>query len=417
MGRQLYARFTTFRGSIDELDGYHEQLTGISLRRDVGLFGDSKPLNTLPTPWPISVILPSLAMVQIALFDLLASFGLRPDIVMGHSAGETSLLYASGAASKRVAIEVAVARGREMTLVEEAGGGMAALSCAPYQADEIITSAKSSLGDGILDIACYNGPKAIAIAGERRLVARAVELAIDRGILARTIQTNVAVHSEMMDICQDSYRTRMGEVFARAGGSFAPTVTTYSTATGSLLHEFTADYFWQSSRGPVRFSQTVRAVLRSHPSAHFIEMSPHAVLSLYLQELGAPAASILCPMRRTKTYEDHQEETVLLTVIGRLVTTGYNGIDFRALNEVETLDRSIELPPYPFVRKSIPYLPGCSTTLRRQLGGVVRPLSGDGLRVNQATHPELAQHVINQEPIMPAAGYLEMVCPPNSRFS
>ena len=267
-----------------------------------------------------------------------------------------------------------------------------------------------------MDISCYNGPQAVAIAGERRLVTRAVEIATHRGILARTIQTNVAVHSAMMDLCQASYRARMEEVFARIGGSCTPTVTTYSTATGTLLDRFTADYFWQNSRGPVRFSQSVRSVLRAHPSARFIEISPHAVLSLYLQELGAPAASILCPMRRTKVYETHQEETVLLGMIGRLVAAGYNGIDFRALNEVKSLDHSIQLPPYPFARKPVPYLPGSSRLLRRQLGRLVRPLCGDGLRVNQATHPELAQHVINQEPIMPAAGYLEMVGPSNRPF-
>ena len=167
MGRQLYARFPVFRNTIDELDAYHEELSGgTSLIRDIGLFGDAKPSASMPTPWPIAVILPSLAMIQIALFDLLSSFGLRPDILMGHSAGETSLLYASGAASKRVALEVAYVRGREMTVVENANGGMAALSCATFQADEIIALAKASAGEGVLDIACYNGPQAVAIAGE-----------------------------------------------------------------------------------------------------------------------------------------------------------------------------------------------------------------------------------------------------------
>ncbi|KAH9841048.1 uncharacterized protein C8Q71DRAFT_890608 [Rhodofomes roseus] len=407
----LFASYGVFRRTIEELDGYHLELTGTSLIRDVGLFGDFPPLKTLMAVWPISVILPSLTMLQIALYDLLSSFGLRPNVVMGHSAGETALLYASGAASKRMAMAVAVVRGRTMTLVENAGGGMAALSCAPYQADEIIQSAKESSEDGILEIACYNGPQAVAIAGHHTLVARAVEIATARGILARTIQTNVAVHSPMMDLCEESYRPEMVEAFARYGPCRAPSITTYSTATGALLEEFSPDYFWHNSRGPVRFAQTVRSVLRAHSTARFIEISPHAVLSLYLQELGVPPTSILCPMRRAKAYAAHQEQAVLLNAMGQLVTSGCNAIDFRAFNDspFAMRDCDIPLPSYPLARKPIPFLPRHSKLLQQQLGPLVRPLSGDNLRVNHATHPELAQHVINQEPIMPASGFLEMV--------
>jgi acyl transferase domain-containing protein len=68
---------------------------------------------------PISLILPSITAVQCALFDLLCSFGLRPDVLIGHSAGETSLLYASGAGSKEMALEISIARGIAMTIVEE----------------------------------------------------------------------------------------------------------------------------------------------------------------------------------------------------------------------------------------------------------------------------------------------------------
>ncbi|KAH9934350.1 uncharacterized protein B0H18DRAFT_1188403 [Fomitopsis serialis] len=409
MGRQLIARFEVFRKTIEELDGYHMDSTGTSLIRDTGLFGEILSSNTLPPVWPISVILPSLAMLQIALFDLLISLGLRPDVVMGHSAGETPLLYASAAASKRLAMEVAIVRGKAMSLVEEADGGMAALSCAPYQADEIIKCAKEPSEDGVLEIACFNGPQAVAIAGHRRLIARAVDIATSRGILARTIQTNVAVHSSMMDICRDSYCSGIADAFARFGPCGSPNVTTFSTATGDLLEGFSSDYFWQNSRGPVRFAQTVRSVLRAYPAAQFVEISPHAVLSVYLQDLGVPPSSVVCPMRRSKTYAVHQEHTVLLTTIGQLAASGYNGINFRALNSIDVLDHdAIQLPPYPFLRKPVPYLPRYSRLLQKQLGHLVRPLSGDGLRVNRATHPELAQHVINHEPIMPAAGFLEM---------
>lgn len=106
------------------MDDVYREVCGRSLIEETGLFGDADPLEALPTVWPITVILPSMAIVQMALFDLLCSLGLRPNIVVGHSAGETAMMYASGAASKAMVVELAIARSKAMILVEKAGGTM-----------------------------------------------------------------------------------------------------------------------------------------------------------------------------------------------------------------------------------------------------------------------------------------------------
>ncbi|EGO26553.1 putative polyketide synthase [Serpula lacrymans var. lacrymans S7.9] len=410
MGRQLFKKFPVFRDTIMELDACHREMTGHSLSELVGLFEDVTPIETLPSIWPISVILPSLAMVQMALFDLLVSFGLRPDMVIGHSAGETTLLYASGAGSKVMAMEIAIARGKAMTLVEKANGTMAALTCTPAQAQAIIHAVtRMDAKKGILEIACYNAHEAVAIAGHTYLVEKAVELAGTRGILARKIQTGVAVHSSLMEVCENYYRSLVSEVYARHPGAHTPVVPTYSTATGDLkTDEFTEEYFWQNSRNAVLFTQAIGSILKTHPNACFVEVSPHPVLSTYLQELGVPMGSVVCPMRRSKKLEEFHEESKLLEALGQLVVMGHNSVNFCILNSQKVISHSLTIPPYPFAKKFVPYLSEHSRVAQKQFGVRNGPLNHVDLRINKLTHPEIAQHLINDEPIMPAAGYLEM---------
>ena len=109
MGRELFAVCTPFRESILDLDQVYASIVGESLLETTGLFTDtgSDQTDTLRDPWPIAITLPALTMLQLALVDALAAIGVKPDVVVGHSAGETAVLSASGAASKAAALELA----------------------------------------------------------------------------------------------------------------------------------------------------------------------------------------------------------------------------------------------------------------------------------------------------------------------
>ncbi|KAH7906790.1 hypothetical protein BJ138DRAFT_1071251 [Hygrophoropsis aurantiaca] len=406
MGRQLFSQFPAFHDTVVQLDDCHRRKTGVSLIEHVGLFVNTEPFQSLASVWPIAITLPSLAMVQIALYDLLCSFGLRPNIVVGHSAGETSVLYASGAASKEMAMEIAIARGHAMTLVENLSGTMAALACSAAQAQSIINAL--DIKAGVLEIACFNSPSAVTIAGNVSLVDQAIELATRRGYLARKLRTCVPVHSSLMEHCSKEYCDMISDVFQRYPGDHHPQIPTFSTCTGDLHDRFTGDYFWKSTRSPVLFTKAVGAILRHHANASFVEISPHPTLSSYLQELGVSPSSVVCPMRRVRSPETYHEHATLLKSLGQLVVLGHNVVDFNVLNNHASKPQ-IQLAPYPFALKHVPYLPAFSPVLRRQFGACGGPLSRENLRINSSTHPEIGQHIINGEPIMPAAGFLEMV--------
>lgn len=95
MGRQLFQRYAIFRQSILDLDVIYQAHTGKSMIHQYGLFGESLDAEILPPIWPISIVIPSLTMLHIALFDLMVSFGVDPDIFIGHSAGEVALIVST----------------------------------------------------------------------------------------------------------------------------------------------------------------------------------------------------------------------------------------------------------------------------------------------------------------------------------
>lgn len=406
VGRELFETCVPFHESVVELDRVYTEATGKSLLTDLGLFADSGVPDNLGDVWPISITLPALAVLQLALVDALAALGVKPDIAVGHSAGETAVVYASGAASKAMALELAIARGQAMELMESYDGTMAAVACSADRAKEIIAEVIAELGPAVLEIGCYNAPNAITLSGATQHVTAAVQRAKAAGILATRLRTKVPVHSSMMSHCQAGYQERVEKVFRKY--DVGPTmIEVYSALTGDLLSvPYDAHYFWDNTYGPVMFDPTVKAIRVRHPQAIFVELGPHPVLSGYITAIAGQGSTVICPLKRSKTININ-ELTPFLDFVGRLVCTGYPGVDMDVLyGTVESA--GADVPPYPFAKKKVPYVaPTFEITRQRQVRN--GPLNYPQLRINTHTHSGLGDHVIKNEPIMPAAGFLEMV--------
>jgi acyl transferase domain-containing protein len=352
-----------------------------------------------------------MTIVQIALYDLLTSIGMKPHALIGHSAGETALVYASGAGSKAMALELAIARARSMKLVESAENGMAALGCGPNTAIGLIERAKHKR-DGVLEIGAINAPDAVLVSGDGILLNHLVDAAKVAGIFARRVQSLVPSHSSLVDSCRKQFLEDITAVFSRHGGLHRPIIKTYSTVAGQprITTRFTPEYFWDNLRNPVHFHQGITSVLDDFPGAVLVEISPHPALSSYLaSSVGHDRA--LCPMRRPKTPSDADAEVLAFTrTIGDLIVLGANQIDLTSLYGRPSRDPAYDVP-YPFTERYLPMrIDG-----PRSLSGVPRDGSSLHLQINAKTHPDLAQHVINDEPIMPGAGFLDMVSGVDSR--
>ncbi|KDR76791.1 hypothetical protein GALMADRAFT_156160 [Galerina marginata CBS 339.88] len=411
MGRVLFQLSPIFRESVQKSDMIYKDRTGHSMIHDVGLFG--KEVSTVLDSWPIAITLPALTIFQIALFDLLSNFGVTPNVVIGHSAGEVPALYASGAASRELVVELAIARGEAFTRMESYGGTMAALTCSSDEAETILRYVRGTFptSDSCLEVACYNSRSAVAIAGHDAMVDQVLQVAKDRGIDGRKIRTRVPVHSSMMEHCREEYVRLTEEVFSRHGlPPLRPHITTFSTLTGSrMTSTYDAQYFWDSTRNSVRFVQAMDEISAEYPNAFFVEISPHPVLSAYISSgLANPDRVAAASLRPTKAGVDMEYRSILVTV-GALTVVGYNGVDFSNLNgqvDPVSVHRSTK-EEYPFQKKLFPiYFKDAQYRLQvsPHLGSLNHPF----LHVNQATHPKLAEHVVLGEAIMPAAGFLEM---------
>ncbi|KAG2139356.1 hypothetical protein DEU56DRAFT_980346 [Suillus clintonianus] len=402
MGREFFSSCTVFNRSILEMDEVHKRTTGFSLIARTGLFTQQAPIaEALGDIWPISVTLPALTMLQIAIFDSLASLGMKPDAVVGHSAGETALLYASGAGSKAMAVELAIARGRALTNVE---GAMAAVACSPEQAQKIISQICTEQEKVDLDIGCYNTPDAITLSGSSADINLAVQRAKAAGFLAKRLNTTIPVHSKLMEACRDEFMRLVTDIFDRYP-SQPPQIPTYSTECGMLKHDrFSAEYYWSTTRGPVQFIGAIQRMIHDMGSPNYLEIGPHPALASYLVTLGGEKATVVCPLRRPKANQG--EVVSFLHALGKLAIAGHCCIDFNILNGCTAADVA-KLPAYPFSRKKVPLYPITSDIkrIRQHRNG---PLNYSQLRINSVTHPYLAQHVIQGEPIMPATGFLEM---------
>jgi acyl transferase domain-containing protein len=409
VGRELFRASNVFRESVLKLDNIYERTTGHSLILKYGLFdGLVEPESLLNDIWPIAVTLPALTIVQVALFDTLRFLGLKPDFVVGHSAGETATLYASGAASKEMTIQLSIARGRGLTPLEHLDCSMAAVNCSPVEAEGILTRVANELGPGSLEIGCYNSAEALTLSGANPNLARAVEVATELGFFARKLKTRVAVHSSMMEHCRETYCNAVNEVFAHHTLS-KPTVAICSAATGEIMEAAgDADYFWSNSRGPVRFSQAIQTLVKAHPNASFVEVGPHPVLASYISSLVGSHATVTCPLQRPnpKKPTNGVELRSFLITLARLAVAGVHANYAFLSGSKAPLLR--DLPAYPFQSKSVPVCLPSQQVKRftRQRNG---PLNFRGLCVNSQTHPSLADHLIKATPIMPAAGYIEMV--------
>jgi acyl transferase domain-containing protein len=211
-----------------------------------------------------------------------------------------------------------------------------------------------------------------------------------------------------MDRCREIYLDSVRKVFERYPGAHVPVVPCYSTVAchGKFIHEFTPEYMWNNVRRPVHFHQAISAMLRDTLGVVFVEISPHPALSAYISNISASQSTTICPMRRPSTEDSPAsvELSAFFSSLGGLVTQGVNSIDLTTLYGRASRDPAYDIP-YPFTLRTFPL---------RIDGPREAPLIKGGyslsLKMNANTFPDLAEHVVNGEPIVPATGFIDIVC-------
>ncbi|ORX86871.1 ketoacyl-synt-domain-containing protein, partial [Basidiobolus meristosporus CBS 931.73] len=443
MGRELIERSPRFKSVLQRCDSHLQTLPdrpAWSLLEEFLKSEAETRVNQSEFSQPLCTAL------QIALVTLWKSWGVEANVVVGHSSGEIAAAYASGVLTLEQAITVAYYRGIHMSRasLQEKKGGMIAVAMSEAEANEFLLTEFSS---GVV-VACINSPTNVTISGDIDVI-NAIKSNLDaKGVFARILKVDSAFHSHHMHPLGPAYQKAL-EAYQLEPSQ--PQIRMVSSVTGAAIangEELGPAYWAENMMSPVQFSKAVEGVLlttdrRSRSSRAIdvvIEVGPHSALagpiSQIMKAIQVPKSDV--PYISTLIREKDAEYTTAAAA-GKLLERGFP-INLELINSLEILndDHSVrcihgkcltDLPTYCW-NHSNKYWHESRVSRnyrfrvepRHDILGALCPDSIDTeprwrnqLRIKEL--PWLMDHMVQENVIFPAAGYISMALEAAKQFS
>ncbi|KAG9506470.1 Type I Iterative PKS, partial [Fusarium musae] len=308
MGRELLSAYPTFSTSIFAADLYLRELgCPWSLVGELLQNQDKSRIDDPALSQPICTAL------QVALVDLLASWGIKPAAVVGHSSGEIGAAYATGAISQESAWKLAFYRGALSSRLAKSpnhtNGAMLSVAMSSSDAMTYLEEHVGSAAGRDIVVACINSPRNVTLSGSAAYIDK-IKAAADRdGIFARKLKVDNGYHSPLMATIAEEYRSAIGDLEAGTNISPGQVTPVFYSSLGGTVSSVSAlqnpDHWVDNLVSPVQFSKafslmcsnasssapvrklgsSAKATVKPPKITHVLEIGPHAALRGPIREI------------------------------------------------------------------------------------------------------------------------------------
>ena len=363
MGKELLV-YDVYRKSLAEADTYLSSLGCTwSLLAELHRDEHTSNINEAAYSQPICTAL------QVALIDLLQSWGVKPTAVIGHSSGEIGAAYCTGAITKQSAWKIAYHRGRL--------AGSIKIICPPLKGGMLAAGIGESdariylerLQNPRVVVACINSPSNVTLSGDMEGIDQMKTLLDADRVFARKLKVENAYHSHHMDVFAAAYLQSILDIKPLENQDSS--VKMFSSVNGLPVEakDLGPQYWVSNMVSPVQFSHAVGALLDFSPKKRsrvktdkiyvdvLVELGPHAALQSPLKQIikardimkaNIPYVSVL--------HRGNNAIATALEAMGRLFLRGYP-VNIAKVNEPNSAMLSrvspiVDLPPYPWNKTS-----------------------------------------------------------------
>ncbi len=387
MGRQLYETQPVFRQTLDHcaeiLNSYLDKpLLEI-------LYYELENIETSSSPFLVSNSLdqtvytqPALFAIEYALYKLWQSWGIYPEVVMGHSVGEYVAACIAGVFGLEDALKLIAERGRLMQALSSREGGMVAV----FADEELVTTAIQPYCQEV-SIAAINSPENIVISGQRDCLETIIDTILKlEAIETKKLKVSHAFHSPLMEPMLTEFERVAKEVTYSP-----PQIKIISNVTGKLVSaEIAMPQYWcRHVRQPVRFAAGVKT-LWQQKSEVLVEIGPKpTLLEMSRQCLSKTEAIDLAFLPSLRPGQSDWQQ--MLQSLSQLYVRGVK-VEWSGFNR-DYPRRKVALPTYPFQRQR--YWAEVSENGHQKVGTLSSQKAQTPIinLLNQGSSQQLAQHL------------------------